>query len=116
MLQAESRLKEPVCGGDYQALVQVMGYLLEIRDRQTSTDQLFEPVIDVVNLLEQYGETLPECVHMQLEVRVFDSSLRLTVKWELCKVTAFLRMSALCICFVMTFFVKLCQLRTYISI
>lgn len=74
MFRAESRLKEPVCGGDYQALVQVMGYLLEIRDRQTSTDQLFEPVIDVVNLLEQYGETLPECVHMQLEVRVFDSS------------------------------------------
>ncbi|KAI2655454.1 Dynein axonemal heavy chain 11 [Labeo rohita] len=67
MLRAESRLKEPVCGGDYQALVQVMGYLLAIRDRQTSTDQLFEPVIDVVNLLEQYGETLPECVHMQLE-------------------------------------------------
>ncbi|XP_016337659.1 dynein heavy chain 11, axonemal [Sinocyclocheilus anshuiensis] len=67
MLRAESRLKEPLCGGDYQALVQVMGYLLEIRDRQTSTDQLFEPVIDVVNLLEQYGETLPECVHMQLE-------------------------------------------------
>ncbi|KAL0172600.1 hypothetical protein M9458_032911, partial [Cirrhinus mrigala] len=67
MLQAESRLKEPVCDGDYQALVQVMGYLLAIRNRQTSTDQLFEPVIDVVNLLEQYGETLPECVHMQLE-------------------------------------------------
>ncbi|KAL1259213.1 hypothetical protein QQF64_009790, partial [Cirrhinus molitorella] len=67
MLQAESRLKEPVCGGDYQALVQVMSYLLAIRDRQTSTDQLFEPVIDVVNLLEQYEETLPECVHMQLE-------------------------------------------------
>lgn len=75
MLRAESRLKEPVCGagGDYQALMQVMGYLLEIRDRQTSTDQLFEPVIDVVSLLEQYGETLPECVHMLLEVRVFDS-------------------------------------------
>lgn len=73
MLRAESRLKEPVCSGDYQALVQVMGYLLEIRDRQTSTDQLFEPVIDVVNLLEQYGETLTECDHMQLEVRVFDS-------------------------------------------
>jgi len=75
MLQAESRLKEPVCSGDYRALVQVMGFLLAVKNRQSCTDQLFERVGEVVTLLEQYGETLPECVHMQLEVRVFDSPI-----------------------------------------
>lgn len=73
MLQAESRLKEPVCSGDYQSLVQVMGFLVAVKNRQSCTDQLFERVSEVVTLLEQYGETLSECVHMQLEVRVFDS-------------------------------------------
>ncbi|XP_051721899.1 dynein axonemal heavy chain 11 [Ctenopharyngodon idella] len=67
MLQAESRFQEPVCSGDYQALVQVMGFLLAIKNRQSSTDHLFEPVSEVVTLLEQYGETLPERVHVQLE-------------------------------------------------
>lgn len=69
ILQAEWRLKEPVRSGDYQSLVQVMGYLLDIRSRQAGTDRLFEPISDVVDLLEQYGEALPERVHSQLEVR-----------------------------------------------
>ena len=56
-------------GGDHQALVQVMGCLLAVRDRQSSTDQLFEPLRAVVSLLEQYGEALPENIYMQLEVR-----------------------------------------------
>nr|XP_055065627.1 dynein axonemal heavy chain 11 isoform X2 [Misgurnus anguillicaudatus] len=68
ILQAESRLKVPVHIGDYQALVQVMGYLLAIRNRQPGTDQLFTPIRDVVALLKQYGETLPDSVHVQLEL------------------------------------------------
>ncbi|XP_051576917.1 dynein axonemal heavy chain 11 [Myxocyprinus asiaticus] len=67
IVQAEFRLREPVCSGDYQALVQVMGYLLAVRNRQTGTDRLFEPISDVVTLLERYGETLPEHVHAQLQ-------------------------------------------------
>lgn len=69
ILQAEWRLKEPVRGGDYQSLVQVMGYLLAIRNRQPQTDRLLEPISDVVDLLGQYGEALPERVHAKLEVR-----------------------------------------------
>lgn len=68
ILQAEWRLKEPVRSGD-SSLVQVMGYLLDIRNRQAGTDRLFKPISDVVDLLEQYGEALPERVHSQLEVR-----------------------------------------------
>ncbi|XP_009290539.2 dynein axonemal heavy chain 11 isoform X1 [Danio rerio] len=67
MEQAESRLKEPVCSGDYQALVEVKGFLLAIRNRQHNTERLFEPVREMVNLLEQFGETLPDSIYIQLE-------------------------------------------------
>ncbi|KAA0703060.1 Dynein beta chain, ciliary [Triplophysa tibetana] len=85
--QAEWRLKEPVRGGDYQSLVQVMGYLLAIRNRQPRTDRLLEPISDVVDLLGQYGETLPESVHAKLEELPEKwncmKKLALTVKHEL---------------------------------
>ncbi|KAL6489651.1 hypothetical protein MHYP_G00033920 [Metynnis hypsauchen] len=67
IVRADSGLREPVRGGDRQALLQVMGCLLAIRDRQSSTDQLFEPLRAVVSLLEQYGEALPENIYLQLE-------------------------------------------------
>ncbi|XP_072536739.1 dynein axonemal heavy chain 11 [Salminus brasiliensis] len=67
ILRADWELREPVRSGDYQAMVQVMGCLLAVRDRQASTDQLFEPLRAVVSLLEQYGETLPDNIYTQLE-------------------------------------------------
>ncbi|KAK3551295.1 hypothetical protein QTP70_013939, partial [Hemibagrus guttatus] len=63
----DSGLREPVKSGDYQGLVQVMGCLLAVRSRQPSTDQMFDPLSAVVNLLQQYGETLPEHIYTQLE-------------------------------------------------
>uniref|UniRef100_A0AAR2IKN0 AAA+ ATPase domain-containing protein n=1 Tax=Pygocentrus nattereri TaxID=42514 RepID=A0AAR2IKN0_PYGNA len=67
IVRADSGLREPVRGGDRQALVQVMGCLLAVRHRQSSTDQLFEPLRAVVSLLEQYGEAMPENIYLQLE-------------------------------------------------
>ncbi|KAL7886390.1 hypothetical protein AOLI_G00041110 [Acnodon oligacanthus] len=67
IVRADSGLREPVRGGDRQALVQVMGCLLAVRDRQSNTDQLFEPLRAVVSLLQQYGEALPENIYLQLE-------------------------------------------------
>ncbi|XP_035386791.1 dynein heavy chain 11, axonemal isoform X1 [Electrophorus electricus] len=67
IVRAASGLREPVRSGDYQALVQVMGYLLSVRARQPSTDQLFEPLRAVAGLLEQYGEMLPDHIYNQLE-------------------------------------------------
>ncbi|XP_058249288.1 dynein axonemal heavy chain 11 [Hemibagrus wyckioides] len=67
IIRVDSGLREPVKSGDYQGLVQVMGCLLAVRSRQPGTDQMFDPLTAVVNLLQQYGETLPENIHTQLE-------------------------------------------------
>uniref|UniRef100_A0A8B9HNW2 Dynein, axonemal, heavy chain 11 n=1 Tax=Astyanax mexicanus TaxID=7994 RepID=A0A8B9HNW2_ASTMX len=67
ILRADGELRVPVRGGDYRAVVQVMGCLLAVRDRQVSTEQLFDPLKAVVSLLEQYGETLPDAIYTQLE-------------------------------------------------
>ncbi|KAI5106110.1 dynein heavy chain 11, axonemal, partial [Silurus meridionalis] len=67
ILRVDSGLREPVSFGDYRALVQVMGCLLAVRSRQPSTDQMFDPITAVVSLLQQYGETLPDNIHTQLE-------------------------------------------------
>ncbi|KAM7383622.1 hypothetical protein PAMP_003257 [Pampus punctatissimus] len=60
-------LVQPVVKGDHCGLVEVMSHLLAIRDRQTATDKIFEPLRDTVILLERYGVILPDQVYSQLE-------------------------------------------------
>ena len=58
--------------GDYETLVGVMHHLLAVRDRQPTTDGMFEPLNQTIELLKTYHEEMPELVHQQLEVwRVF---------------------------------------------
>ncbi|XP_076826869.1 dynein axonemal heavy chain 11 [Brachyhypopomus gauderio] len=67
IVKVASGLGEPVRSGEHQALVRAMGYLLAVRSRQASTDQLFEPLRAVASLLEQYGEMLPDHIYTHLE-------------------------------------------------
>ncbi|KAM7420609.1 hypothetical protein PAMA_015032 [Pampus argenteus] len=60
-------LFQPVVKGDHCGLVEVMSHLLAIRDRQTATDKMFEPLRDTVILLERYGVIIPDQVYSQLE-------------------------------------------------
>ncbi|KAM3873375.1 dynein axonemal heavy chain 11 [Diretmus argenteus] len=60
-------LGRPVSRGDHDDLIEVMSHLLAVRDRQTTTDRMFEPLKDTVILLERYGETIPDQVYCQLE-------------------------------------------------
>ncbi|XP_076016721.1 dynein axonemal heavy chain 11 [Genypterus blacodes] len=60
-------LDQPVTKGDHQGLVEVMSHLLAVRDRQTTTDKMFEPLRDIIALLERYGVSISEQVHAQLE-------------------------------------------------
>lgn len=62
-------LDRSVAKGNHCGLVDIMSHLLAVRDRQTSTDKMFEPLRDTVVLLEQYGVTIPEQVYSQLEVQ-----------------------------------------------
>lgn len=46
-----------------------MSHLVAVRDRQMTTDKMFEPLRETVALLERYGVTIPDQVYSQLEVR-----------------------------------------------
>ena len=54
--------------GDYDTLVGVMHHLLAVRDRLPSTDGMFEPLNQTIELLKTYHEEMPEVVYQQLEV------------------------------------------------
>ncbi|KAM9424094.1 dynein axonemal heavy chain 9 isoform 2-T2 [Pholidichthys leucotaenia] len=57
------RVKE----GDYDGLVGVMGHLLAVKERQNSTDTMFEPLQQTIALLKVYEQELPDVVYKQLE-------------------------------------------------
>ena len=45
-----------------------MGHLMALKERQSSTDDMFEPLKQTIELLKTYGQELPETVFEQLEV------------------------------------------------
>uniref|UniRef100_A0AAV2MDL9 AAA+ ATPase domain-containing protein n=1 Tax=Knipowitschia caucasica TaxID=637954 RepID=A0AAV2MDL9_KNICA len=57
----------PVLKGDSSGLVNVMSQLVAVRERQKSTDKMFEPLQQTVTLLERSGVKIPEHVYSQLE-------------------------------------------------
>uniref|UniRef100_A0A3B3RIQ7 Dynein axonemal heavy chain 17 n=1 Tax=Paramormyrops kingsleyae TaxID=1676925 RepID=A0A3B3RIQ7_9TELE len=64
---AEKQLSRKVEEGDYSGLVEVMGHLMAVRERQNSTDEMFEPLQHTIELLKTYEQELPEEVYKQLE-------------------------------------------------
>ncbi|XP_019398323.1 PREDICTED: dynein heavy chain 17, axonemal [Crocodylus porosus] len=66
MKEASAGLTKPLKEGDYDGLVEVMGHLMRVKDRQAATDQMFEPLKQTIELLKTYGEEMPEEIHMQL--------------------------------------------------
>ncbi|KAG8573239.1 hypothetical protein GDO81_012334 [Engystomops pustulosus] len=76
----DAGLQKNVPEGDYNALVGVMEHILAVRDRQTTTDEMFEPIKQTIALLESYGQKLPDQIYTQLE--------ELPEKWNNTKKTA----------------------------
>ncbi|GFR90124.1 dynein heavy chain 17, axonemal, partial [Elysia marginata] len=58
--------KEPE-DGDYAGLVNVMGLLNAVRDRQAETDVMFEPLKQTIDMLKTCGVDMSEKVYNQLE-------------------------------------------------
>lgn len=52
--------------GDYRGLLKVMEYLFKIKDRQYDTDNMFQPLLEIIELLKSYGVEFPEEIHVQL--------------------------------------------------
>nr|XP_061808009.1 dynein axonemal heavy chain 9-like isoform X2 [Nerophis lumbriciformis] len=63
----ETGLDQQVKEGDYETLVDVMGHLLSVKDRQHTTDLIFEPLQQSIALLKEYEQELPDAVHKQFE-------------------------------------------------
>jgi len=68
-------LTQPIKEGDYSALIQVMGHLMAVKERQSATDDMFEPIKDTIELLKTYNQDMSDEVHLQLEVCCSFSSL-----------------------------------------
>lgn len=69
---------------DYDGLVEVMGHLGAIKERQPTTDVMFEPLKQTIELLEAYGQEMSEEIHQQLEVwNVLSLSLALSLHLSL---------------------------------
>ena len=78
---ADVGLAQEVEEGDYDGLVAVMGHLMAVKDRQATTDEMFEPLKQTIELLKTYGQELPEEVHMQLQVRMVIYMVWYVVVW-----------------------------------
>ncbi|XP_033702631.1 dynein axonemal heavy chain 9 [Tursiops truncatus] len=64
---SENGLLKKVGKGDFQGLVEIMGHLMALKERQSSTDEMFEPLKQTIELLKTYGQELPETLFRQLE-------------------------------------------------
>uniref|UniRef100_A0A8C3J4X5 Dynein axonemal heavy chain 17 n=1 Tax=Calidris pygmaea TaxID=425635 RepID=A0A8C3J4X5_9CHAR len=65
--EANAGLNKPLEEGDYDGLVEVMGHLMRVKERQAETDGMFQPLRETVALLSTYGEEMPEEIHLQLQ-------------------------------------------------
>lgn len=63
--------------GDYGGLIGVMGHLLAVKERQNTTDAMFEPLQQTIALLKVYEQELPDVVHKQLVVSTDVQSLQI---------------------------------------
>ncbi|XP_060774018.1 dynein axonemal heavy chain 11 [Neoarius graeffei] len=78
---AEHGLGKSVTDGNYAGLVDIMGHLMAIRDRQQNTEQQFKPLKSTSDLLKTYSQQLPDHVYALLE--------ELPDKWRNLKKLAF---------------------------
>lgn len=64
---ADEQLLQQVVEGDYDGLVNIMAYLLNVKERAVTTDEMFEPMQDIINLLKFYDMDIPEEVNVLLQ-------------------------------------------------
>ncbi len=65
---SEEGLGLEVPEGNYDTLVEIMGHLKAVKDRQATTDVMFEPLKETIELLSSYNQDMSEEVHQQVEV------------------------------------------------
>ncbi|XP_058791425.1 dynein beta chain, ciliary [Phymastichus coffea] len=65
--RADEGLLQQVQPGDYDGLVSVMGFLMQVKERQPVTDEMFQPLQETIELLKFYDQDIPEEVNVFLQ-------------------------------------------------
>lgn len=65
--KADEGLLQQVVEGDYNGLVNIMAYLMNVKERTVSTDEMFEPMQETIDLLKYYDQDIPEEVNVLLQ-------------------------------------------------
>ena len=58
--KADEGLMQQVQEGDYDGLLKVMEFLQIVKEKQSTTDTMFEPLCKIINMLRNYGVIIPE--------------------------------------------------------
>uniref|UniRef100_A0A1I8JH23 DHC_N2 domain-containing protein n=1 Tax=Macrostomum lignano TaxID=282301 RepID=A0A1I8JH23_9PLAT len=66
--ETDAGLSKELEEGDYDGLVAVMHHLMRVKERQSETDEMFEPLKQKIELLKTYNQEMDESVYRQLEV------------------------------------------------
>lgn len=65
--KADEGLLQTVVEGDYNGLVNIMAYLMHVKERTMTTDEMFEPMQETIDLLKYYDMDIPEEVNVLLQ-------------------------------------------------
>lgn len=65
--RADEGLLQTVKEGDYEGLVNIMAYLMHVKERAVITDEMFEPMQETIELLKYYDMDIPEEVNVFLQ-------------------------------------------------
>ncbi|CAH0400414.1 unnamed protein product [Chilo suppressalis] len=69
IIYATKELSVELADDDYEGLLQVMRVLNEVKAKQDAgTDQMFEPLRDIIDVLKEYGVDFPEETYEQLDM------------------------------------------------
>lgn len=68
--ETDQGLSAPIKDGDFDGLVKLMGNVIAVKERQSATDEMFEPLRETIDLLKAYQQDMPEEVYLQLQVGV----------------------------------------------
>ena len=65
--KADEGLMQQVKEDDYDGLVKVMEFLKVVKEKQLTTDTMFEPLGKIIEMLRGYGVVIPEESLVQLQ-------------------------------------------------
>lgn len=98
-------------------MVDCMGYLYAVKERQQATDEMFEPLKQTIELLKTFEQELPEEVHLQLQVSFFQIYV---CHWLMFVIDAYYSLVAVsltfipCLVYVLNIYLKNISCRNYI--